>query len=229
MDEEKFQQRFMDQIKGKKKVEKKSIGVYKYLVHHSFFDVIVDAYPEFYKIVKEKKLEKDFEKSIFEFMQTSAFSPYIWEMPNEYRKYLRTSEFFKSIPYLNDLLYFEYSELFIFMQKKPKTKKHEFSTTKKYKLSKSANIHRYHCDVINKKYKDKKKLYLLGYFDFELEEVVYRPLDKLLYSFLKTLNKEDNLRVNLRIFLKKNKLAYKDYAKDFNKALEELFDKKVLV
>ena len=94
MDERKIQKNFIDQVKGKKKVQKKSIDVYKYLVHHSFFEVITNAYPEFYKIIKIKSLEKEFDKSIFKFMQTKAFSPYIWEMPNEYRKFLKKSKFF---------------------------------------------------------------------------------------------------------------------------------------
>ena len=126
MDEQKIQKSFIDQIKGKKKVQKKSIGVYKYLVHHSFFDVLIHAYPEFYKIIQEKKLEKEFDKSIFKFMQTNAFSPYMWEMPNEYRKFLKKSKFFSKYNYIHDLLRFEYSELFIFMQKKTKEKKAPF-------------------------------------------------------------------------------------------------------
>ena len=40
MDERKEQKSFIDQVKGKKKIQKSSIGVYKYLVHHSFFKLL---------------------------------------------------------------------------------------------------------------------------------------------------------------------------------------------
>jgi len=229
MDERKNQKNFIEQVKGKRKVQKESIGVYKYLVHHSFFDVLINAYPEFYKIIQEKNLQKEFDKSIFKFMQTDAFTPYIWQMPNEYRKFVKRAKYFKKLPYIHDLLRFEYSELFIFMQKKEKKKKHPFNITRRYKLSKNIIMHRYNYDVASKNYTNKNKTYILGYFDYKLDEVVYRPLDKFLYTYLKTMDKEENLKVNLRIFFKKNKLAYKDYAKIFEKALEELFLQKVLV
>ena len=83
--------------------------------------------------------------------------------------------------------------------------------------------------ITEKNFDKKEKTYLLGYFDYSLEEVVYRPIDRLLYHFLKTINKEENIKVNIRIFFRKNKIAYKDYAKSFEVVLEELFQQKVLV
>ena len=229
MDERKIQKSFIDQIKGKKKVKKKSIGVYKYLVHHSFFDVLIHAYPEFYKIIQDQKLEIEFDKSIYKFMQTKAISPYIWQMPNEYRKFLKKSKFFKNLKYLSDLLHFEYSELFIFMQKEVRQKSHTFKMTKNYKISKQITLYKYNYDVINKIFDKKEEICLLGYFDTTLNEVAYRPLNTLLYSFLKFIDKNQSLKVNLRLFLKKTKISYKDYAKEFEKALKELFHQKVLV
>ena len=229
MDERKIQQSFIDQIKGKKKVKQKSIGVYKYLVHHSFFEVICNAYPLFYEIIKENKLEKEFDKSIFKFMQTKAYSPYIWEMPNEYRKFLKKSKYFKKMKYLKDLLYFEYSELFIFMQKKQKKNKHPFKMSREYKLSKNVSLHSYKYDVINQNFDTKEDSHILGYFDVNADEVVYRPLNILLFSFLKSINSSKSLKVNLRLFLKKNKISYKQYSQEFEQVLEELYNQEVLV
>ena len=224
-----IQKSFIDQIKGKKKVQKKSIGVYKYLVHHSFFEVLTNAYPEFYQIIKEKKLEKEFNKSIYKFMQKKSISPYIWKMPNEYRKFLNKSKYFKNLKYLPDLLHFEYSELFIFMQQKPKNLKYTFNISKTYTLSKNVVLHKYSYDIVNKNYELKNKIYLLGYFDNALQEVVYRPLNVLLYSFLKSLNKSENLKVNLHLFLQKNNLPKKTYLKEFKTVAEELYKQRVLL
>lgn len=229
MDERKIQKSFIDQVKGKKKVKKKSIGVYKYLVHHSFFEVLTNAYPEFYQIIQDQKLEIEFDKSIYKFMQTKAFSPYIWKMPNEYRKFLKNSKFFKNIKFLDDLLHFEYSELFIFMQKESKEKKYTFDISKKYKTSKHISLHYYKYNVINKIFDTEEDFYILGYFDTKLKEVVYRPLNILLFSFLKFINKNKSLGVNLRLFLKKNQISYKKYVKEFEQVLAELYHQKVLV
>lgn len=229
MDERKIQQSFIDQIKGKKKVKQKSIGVYKYLVHHSFFEVICNAYPLFYEIIKEKQLDKEFDKSIFKFMQTKAYSPYIWEMPNEYRKFLKKSKYFKNMKYLKDLLYFEYSELFIFMQKKQKQYTSSFKISKKYKLSKNISLRHYKYDVVKQNFNTKEDSYILGYFDINSSEVVYRPLNTLLFSFLKSIDSTKSLKVNLRLYLKKNKISYKQYAHEFEHVLEELFNQEVLV
>lgn len=229
MDERKIQKSFIDQVKGKKKVKKSSIGVYKYLVHHSFFEVITNAYPEFYQIIQEQKLEIEFDKSIFKFMRTKAFSPYIWKMPNEYRKFLKTSKYFNNLKYLDDLLHFEYSELFIFMQKEIKIKKHPFTMKKEYKVSKHISLHKYNYNVINKSFNTKEELYLLAYFDTTLNEVAYRPLNNLLFSLLKYIDKNKSLKVNLRLFLKKNKISYKDHAIEFKNVLKELYNQRVLV
>jgi len=222
------QKSFVDQVKGKKEVQKKSIGVYKYLVHHSFFEVLINAYPEFYRIIKEKKLEKEFDKSIYKFMQTKAISPYIWQMPNEYRKFLKKSKYFKKLSYLNDLLHFEYSELFVFMQKSSLIKKKKFTSQKAYRVSKSIILHKYKYDVINKSFDTQETLYLLGYFDGDLQEVVYRPLNKLLFVFLKSINTTKNLKKNIKLFLHKYNLSIKIYAKEFENVLEELYEKRVL-
>ena len=229
MDERKIQQNFIDQVKGKNKVKKKSIGVYKYLVHHSFFEVITNAYPIFYQIIKDEKLEKEFDKSIFKFMQTNAFSPYIWKMPNEYRKFLKKSKYFNDLKYLNDLLYFEYSELFIFMKKKSENKASAFKISNKHRLSKYISLHRYKYDVINKNFNNKEEFFLLGYFDKNKNEVVYRPLNILLFTFLNSINTKKSIKTNLKKFLQQNNIPYKQYIGEFTQVLEELYSQEVLV
>ena len=122
-------------------------------------------------------------------MQTKAYSPYMWEMPNEYRKFLKKSKYFTKLKYLNDLLHFEYSELFIFMQKETPLQRDSFRMTKNMKLSKYISLHKYDYDVINKIFDTKSEVYLLGYFDTTVNEVGYRPLNNLLFLFLKLINK----------------------------------------
>lgn len=229
MDERKIQKSFIDQITGRKKVKSKSIGIYKYLVHHSFYDVLTSAYPVFFNLIKEKNLIKEFDKSIFRFMQTSALSPYMWKMPNEYRKFIKKSRFLKNIKYLDDLLHFEYSELYLFMQKNTSKKHTKFNMTNNYQISKNILLHKYQYNVLTSNFEYKEETSVLGYFDFTLQEVAYRPMNNLLFQFLKFIDKEVSLKSNLKLFLKKNKIPYNAYAKEFAQALKELSNKKVLV
>jgi len=115
------------------------------------------------------------------------------------------------------------------MQKESKKKQQTFTMAKKVKLSKHISLHKYKYDVINKTYVKNEDLFILGYLDIKSKEVTYRPLNNLLYSFLKFIDKDNSIKVNLRLFLKKNKISYKEYAKEFEQVLAELYNQKVIV
>jgi hypothetical protein len=229
MQEYNLQEDFIEQITGKKDVKKDSIGVYKYLVYNNFFDVIRNAFPFFYKVVEQNNLEQEFEQSIYEFIQTSAFSPFIWKLSNEYRKFIKSSQFFNTLEYRDELLLFEYSELYIFMQKKSKKSLEKFSLKNNYKLSSKVILQKYSYDFLNMNLEEKHKTYILGYFDFKLQEVVYREINIYMYKLLKSLLKTKTLKENLKLFMKKNGLSYKKYKEEFAVALAEIYRKKVIV
>ncbi len=229
MKEHNLQKDFIEQITGKKDVEKDSIGVYKYLVYSNFFDVISNSFPIFYEVVQQNELEAEFEQSLYGFIQTSVLSPFLWKISNEYRKFIKSSQFFNTLEYRDELLYFEYSELYIFMQKKSKKPLEKFSFKNNYKLSNKVILQKYGYNFLNMNLEEKHKTYILGYFDFKLEEVVYREINVYMYKLLKSLSKTKTLKENLKIFMKKNGLSYKKYKEEFAIALAELYRKKVIV
>jgi len=223
------QKDFIEQITGKKTVEKDSIGVYKYLVYNNFFDVISGSYPEFYKIVQAKNLNKEFEDSIYQFIQTTPSSCFIWQMPNEYRKFLKSTNFFKDLKYKNELLHFEYSELYLFMQKKSKKQLKNFSLENHYKLSNKVILQKYKYNFLTMNLEKKYKTYILGYYDYKLQEVLYREINIYMYKLLKSITKTKTLKENLKSFMKKNSLSYKQYKEEFVIVLAELYRHKVIV
>ena len=229
MQEHNLQKDFIEQITGKKDVKKDSIGVYKYLVYNNFFDVIRNAFPFFYKVVEQNNLEQEFEQSIYEFIQTSAFSPFIWKLSNEYRKFIKSSQFFNTLEYRDELLLFEYSELYIFMQRKSKKQLEKFSLKSHYKLSNKVILQKYNYNFLTMNLEEKQKICILGYFDYKLEEVVYREINIYMYKLLKSLTKTKTLKECLKSFMKKNDLSYKKYKDEFAVALAELYRKKVIV
>jgi len=229
MKEHNLQKDFIEQITGKIDVKKDSIGVYKYLVYNNFFDVISTSFPIFYKILQQKNLEKEFEESLYEFIQTSAFSPFIWKLSNEYRKFIKSSQFFHTLEYRDELLLFEYSELYIFMQKKSKKQLEKFSLKNHYKLSHKVILQKYNYNFLTMNLEEKQKTYILGYFDYKLEKVVYREINVYVYKLLKSMTKTKTLKEKLKSCMKKNGLSYKKHKEEFGVALAELYRKKVIV
>ncbi len=229
MKEHNLQKNFIEQITGKKTVKKDSIGVYKYLVYNNFFDVISGSYPQFYKVIQAKNFNKEFEDSIYQFIQTTPSSCFIWQMPNEYRKFLKATDFFKDLQYRDELLYFEYSELYIFMQKKSKKQRKTFSLKNHYKLSNKVVLKKYKYNFLNMNLEKKQKTYTLGYYDCKLQEVVYREINIYMYKLLKSITKTKTLKENLKSFMKTNSLSYKQYKEEFEIALGELYKQKVIV
>lgn len=228
MKEHNLQKDFIEQITGKKVVEKNSIGVYKYLVYNNFFDVISGSYPLFYQMVQQNHLENEFELSIYEFIQTSALSPFVWKVSNEYRKFIKSSLLFSSLEYRDELLYFEYSELYLFMQKKSKKQLEKFSLKNHYRLSNKVILQKYKYNFLNMNLEEKQKTYILGYYDYKLHEVVYREINIYMYKLLKSITKTKILKENLKSFMKNNSLSYKQYKEEFSIALAELYRQKVM-
>ena len=223
-----LQKSFFHQITGKQKVSNAQIKVYKDLVYNNFFDLVVNAFPLFYGKVQEHKLKKELKKSIYSFMQTKAITPFIWKMANEYRKFIKKNRFFKQLNYVNDLLLFEYSELYIFMQKLHRKKQSKFSFKKHYSLSENILLKQYKYNILNHSYKKTDDLFVLTYFDFKLNEVAYRPINQVMYMFLKQIDDAISMKKNLKMFCAKYELDYLIHKEAFRSALIELYSKYIL-
>jgi hypothetical protein len=115
------------------------------------------------------------------------------------------------------------------MQKKSKKSLEKFSLKNNYKLSSKVILQKYSYDFLNMNLEEKHKTYILGYFDFKLQEVVYREINIYMYKLLKSLLKTKTLKENLKLFMKKNGLSYKKYKEEFAVALAEIYRKKVIV
>ncbi|MEA1913734.1 MAG: hypothetical protein U9N30_00320, partial [Campylobacterota bacterium] len=215
MPKQNLQKSFFNQITGKEKVSNAQIKVYKDLVYNNFYDLIVNAFPLFYTKVQEHKLKKELKKSIYAFMQTEAKTPFIWKMANEYRKFIKKNRFFTHVHYLNDLLLFEYSELYVFMQKTHCKKQSKYSFKKKYALSKSIFLKQYQYNILNHSYEQAEDLYVLTYFDDELMEVAYLPINQVMYLFLKQIDGTLSLQKNLKAFCAKYGLDYVMHKESF--------------
>jgi hypothetical protein len=205
-------------------VDVQGYKVYKALVFHRFFEVLSNAFPLWYEEVNKEK----FKKSLYEFMRYGAKSDVMWEMPNEYRKFLKKSKFFKETKYLNDLLWFEWIEVKLMMKSSKSKKIKKFSFKNEYKLSSSACVKKLKYKVFEKgSFNEKSNFYLLAYYDFDEEMVFYREISELLYLFLKELEKKGLKSAIKKIALssQESKTKVKEF---FKTTLEELCEKHVI-
>ena len=89
--EKDVQNRFFDiVINQKDNPNTSAYGVYQKLVFYRFEEIIKSTFIEFSKYISEKKLEK----SIYEFIKNPPSTPFVWQIANDYRKFVKKQKLF---------------------------------------------------------------------------------------------------------------------------------------
>ena len=170
------EERFFDLITNQKENPNNSAyKVYQKLVFHRYEEIVKTTFIEFSKHVSEKKLEK----SIYAFLKNPPSTPFVWQIANDYRLFVEKEKLFDNKKYLYELLYFDWIEVEIYMKEYKKIKKSSFSWDDKYTLSKSARLKEFKFDIINKEYKTLRDNFLIIYYDFKSDDVLFREVNQL--------------------------------------------------
>jgi len=224
----KTQKIFLDKVIEKtkaKKSEKKEIELYKELVHHRFFEVISNANPIFYSMIKKKRLQK----IVTKFIQSGAKTDLIWKLPDEFRDFVKkNSKLFKDMSYIDDLLWFEWIEIKLFMKDYSSFKISFLNILEKYKISKNTKIKRLSYKVYEQEFTTKDEYFVLAYYDLDKEEVIYRDISAFMYEFLELIV-DLNVKDSIKKISKKYKLDIKELKSILIPALEELCSLGVLI
>jgi len=219
-----FVDKVIDNIPADKN-EQKPIELYKELVQHRFFEVISNANPIFYSLIKKKRLKK----IITKFIQSGAKTDFIWKLPSEFRTFVKKNkELFPNMDYIDDLLWFEWIEIKLFMKDYSSFKRSKFDSSYLYDISKSAKIKRLSYKVYEQEFKIKGEYCVLSYFDLKIKEVIYREISPFMYEFLKLISKFSIKNAILKIS-RKYKLEPKELKEILIQPLKELCTLGVLV
>jgi hypothetical protein len=198
--------------------------VYSSLVKKVFFDALSSAYPLFYKEVDNKK----FEKIVCKFMQYGAKNVKMWKMPNEFRLFIKKKKLFREIVYVDDLLWFEWSEVNLMMKNYKTQIAQKFSYKNEYKLSKSCVIKKLKYRVFEKdNFSKKGKFYLLAYYDMSEYRVLYVELSQIMHLFLKNM-KKNGMKYSLNKIAKMSEQSKKEVKEFLENSLKELLIKGVI-
>jgi len=224
--EKKIQKQFLEQINGQKEItapSKNPIQIYKDMVHYRFIEVIENIFPIFCEDISRKRLNK----LVFKFIQSNPRTPYVWQMPFEFREFILKNGLLKDMPYTSDLLLFEWIEVELFMSDYKKQKSCKLSWDSSFELNDSARLYEFDYSVYKKRYKKRGKYHLIVYYDFDDHEVHFQEITDFMYMFLKKLKKE-NPEVALKRVSKKFDVPFMDVKELLKEPLEFFCSKKIL-
>lgn len=209
---------FFNKVMGKKSSQNNAIQVYQELVYHRFYEVLSNAYPIFHSLLKPRK----FEKLVKSFMLYGAKTEFIWQMPNEFRRFLQKEQkLLKKMPFLKNLLWFEWIEIELFMQDYDEFEKTVFDFKNRFILSQSARIKKLEYDLIKREFKKKKINYFLAFYGIRKKEVCYKQISKFMYQYIKLLQK-NSAKKALTLLCEQYKIKPNEIEKELKHALTEL-------
>jgi len=217
--------RFFDLItKQKENPNNSAYKVYQKLVYFRYEEIVKTTFIEFCKCVSQDELEV----SIYEFLKNPPSTPFVWQIANDYRKFVKKHKLFHDRKYLYELLYFDWIEVEIYMKEYKKIKKNTFSWDKNYILSKWSRTKQFKFDIINKDYKEKRDNFLIIYYDFKSDEVLFREINQFIYVLVKRLNKKKSLKSLLEELCIENELDLNEAMSILEEPLKELLLNKAI-
>ena len=203
--------------------KQKGLRAYQVLIYNRFHEVLSHAFPIFFETIDHD----DFEKSIYEFMRYGAKTPYIWQVPNEYRKFVKAKNIFKNLLFVDDLLWFEWIEIKLLMQQYKKPKSVTFDFKNAYRMGMNGVVKKLHYRVHQQDFQQQSDIYLLAYYDIDQERVYYREISEVMYFFLKNLN-ANGLKKSIKILARLSDESIKNVRKFLKPALQELCELGIL-
>lgn len=222
--EKKIQDRFFDiLIDQKKGFSNSSIGVYQKLVYTRYEEVIKNSLPLFIKHISQKKLTKTIEK----FMKDTPKTPFVWQIPNDFRKFVKKNKLFNDKKYLYELMYYDWIEIELYMREYKLKKQDKFKYKDSYKLSKTARIKKFDFDIVGNDYNKKRENYVIIYYDFDSHDIIYREINPLIFYVLKNLNKKQSFEKSLQELCEENEIDLHETKKLLKEPFLELYEKRV--
>ncbi len=213
------QNRFFDIISDQKNNPNSSAyNVYQKLVFNRYEEIVKSTFIEFSKYVSEDELEK----SIYEFLKNPPSTPFIWQIANDYRKFVKKQKLFHNRKYLYELLYFDWIEVEIYMKEYKKIKKPKFSWDNSYFLAPWSRIKKCNFDIINKNHETKRENFLVIYYDYKSDDVLFREINQFIYTLVKDANKKQSISKTLELLCKENEIDFNEAKEILHEPLKEL-------
>lgn len=224
-----IQRRFTDIISGKE-IESASRHhkVYNQLLYYRFEEVIENAYFRL-KALMERH---EWDALIAGFIQHGAQTPYIWQLPNEFRKYAAKK---LSLPFAKELMWFEWIEIELMMQKPAEQADRKLRWDHPLSLSPTARIKRLAYPVHDKRddarllKAEKGEFPVLVYLEMETNRVMFMEITPFMYKVLKKLKKGSAPKTAVKEVARAYGEKYGEVAEIIRPVLGEFFAMGILI
>jgi len=190
--EKEVQNRFIDFISNKTQIPHESsnpIRIYKELVHYRFDEVLRNAMPDFCEILGEKRLDA----LIFDFIQSKPRTPFIWQVPEQFRAFLLSEDLVSDIPYASDLMWFEIIEVELLMGAYDKPVTTVFDWEDDFFPSSSMRMKCLSYPVNQGVFEAVQEHPLVMYYHFQEYAVFFQEITPFMFKFLSYLEKKSPL------------------------------------
>jgi len=230
--EQSIQTRFINTITKQEQVAMPSeaIKVYTELVYYRFLEVFEKAYPRFKKMVSEET----FDTLIYDFLKVGAKNPILWRVSGEFKTFLSQNSDL-DMPYLADLLEFEFLEIEMFMQKYSLHKKSSFSLQKSYTFSKEANIRHFSYPVhhpdfdVSPRAFESGEFIILFYYNAKSEEVLYEEITPFIEEFILSLTPNLSMMQSIKKMAELYEIEYEELLEILLPVLEHFHCENILI
>lgn len=221
-----IQNRFIEHITGRREIKNPKanrIETYRELVNFRFQEIINNAFPIFQEQVGKERMKE----LIKGFIAHKPESPYIWQAPLEFIRFIKNHKMAPDLPWAEDLLWYEWTEVDIFMRcPAPDKRQMQFDWKKPWRLSKSAQMRRLKYRVYLNDFEEPGEYPLILYYNYPEEEVHFQEITPFLYDFFHSTRK--TALESLHETCNTHKIIPGDLEKLLYDVMQNYIDKKIL-
>ena len=229
--EQTIQKRFTDIITNRVNVSQPSEAhhVYANLIFYRLKEIFEKSFPRFIKLIESDT----FDALIYEFIKNGAITPILWKVNEEFKEFVLANSSF-DIPYLKNLLDFEFLELYMHMQKYPNTRTTQFALEKNYKLSDFCKIIEFEYPVhhpdfdTNPSSLQKAPYFVLVYYNEESLNIMCEEISPFVKELLEMLSGVKSIQKYLQDMAKTYEVSFEEILADIEPVLEVYVSKNIL-
>ncbi|MGE4295563.1 MAG: putative DNA-binding domain-containing protein [Campylobacterales bacterium] len=216
---------FFAVVMGGKKPASEREGVYHLLAYHRYDEVLSGAFARF----KAQLDETVWEELVRNFMTHGARSPLIWQMPNEFRRWvLKGDANLKWWPWAKAMLWFEWQEINL-MMKQPVKRAARFDPAKPTALAPTAKAKKLDYRVYAGELDEPQQCGAVVFLNPKTLMVEFLEITPFMADFLKRLKKPVLLDDALKAACKKHKLDPAEVAPVILKAYRIFWQKGIFI